>query len=102
MFRNHRRFSNAVENPIWNDSALSESRARIGRFYTSKRPFVARQSGLDMNLWFPSPRQQFVESVDGMSIDHAHEYVVQVSVGFDAVEFAGLDQRTDDCPTLSA
>jgi hypothetical protein len=43
-----------------------------------------------MNLWFPSPPKQFVETVDGMSIDHAREYVVQVSVGFDAVEFAGL------------
>src|SRR5258708_28149382 len=31
MFRTHRRFSNAAENPIWNDSALSESRARTGR-----------------------------------------------------------------------
>src|SRR5260370_27113285 len=72
------------------------------RKWEGKRPFVARQSGLDMNLWFPSPRQQFVESVDGMSIDHAHEYVVQVSVGFYAVEFAGFDQRADDCPTTSA
>ena len=55
-----------------------------------------------MNLWFPSPRQQFVETVDGMSIDHARKYVVQVSVGFDAVEFAGFDQRTDDRPPLAA
>jgi hypothetical protein len=31
MFRTHRRFSNAAENPIWNDSALLESRARTGR-----------------------------------------------------------------------
>jgi hypothetical protein len=35
MFRTHRRFSNAAENPIWNDSALSESRATVGRFQTS-------------------------------------------------------------------
>jgi hypothetical protein len=55
-----------------------------------------------MNLWFPSPRQQFVETVDGMSLDHAREYVVQVSVGLDTIEFAGFDQRTDDCPTISA
>ncbi len=55
-----------------------------------------------MNLRFPDPRQQFVETVDGMSIDHAREHVVQVSVGFDAVEFAGFDQRTDDYPTISA
>ena len=31
MFRANQRFSNAAENPIWNDSALSESRARFGR-----------------------------------------------------------------------
>ncbi len=55
-----------------------------------------------MNLRFPDPRQQFVETVDGMSVDHAREHVVQVSVGFDAVEFAGFDQRTDDYPTISA
>jgi hypothetical protein len=54
-----------------------------------------------MNLRFPSPRQQFVETVDGMSIDHAREHVVQVSVGLDAVEFAGFDRRTDDRPTLT-
>jgi hypothetical protein len=37
MFRTHRRFSNAAENLIWNDSALSESRARFGRLQTTKR-----------------------------------------------------------------
>jgi hypothetical protein len=31
MFWTHRRFSTAAENPKWNDSALSESRARFGR-----------------------------------------------------------------------
>ena len=31
MFWTHRRISTAAENPIWNDSALSESRARTGR-----------------------------------------------------------------------
>jgi predicted P-loop ATPase len=36
-----------------------------------------------------------------MSIDHAREHVVQVSVGFDAVEFAGFNQRTDDRPTFT-
>jgi hypothetical protein len=37
MLRTHRRFSNAAENPIWNDSALSESRARTGRLHISHR-----------------------------------------------------------------
>ncbi|MCP1968203.1 hypothetical protein J2R87_001943 [Bradyrhizobium elkanii] len=31
IFRTHRRSSNAARNPIWNDNALSESRAGIGR-----------------------------------------------------------------------
>lgn len=31
MFWAHRRFSNAAENPKWNDNALSESRAGFGR-----------------------------------------------------------------------
>ncbi len=35
MFRTHRRVSNAAENPIWNDSSLSESRARFGQLQTS-------------------------------------------------------------------
>jgi hypothetical protein len=47
MFRTHRRFSNAAENPIWNDSALSGSRARFGRLHNShgwqdKSPDVRR------------------------------------------------------------
>src|SRR5260370_17286856 len=41
-----------------------------------------------MNLWLPNPRQQFVETVDRMSVDHAREHVGEVSVGFDAVEFS--------------
>ena len=55
-----------------------------------------------MNLRFPGPRQQFVETIDGVSIDHAREHVVQVSVRLDAIEFAGFDQRTDDCPAFAA
>jgi hypothetical protein len=43
-----------------------------------------------MNLLFPGPRQQFVETVDRMSVDHAREHIAQVGIGFDAVEFAGL------------
>ncbi len=51
---------------------------------------------------FPGPRQQFIEAVDGMPVDHAREHIAQVGVGFDAVEFAGLDQRADDCPSIAA
>jgi hypothetical protein len=67
-----------------------------------KRPKHARQSGLDMIFIFPGPRQQFIEAVDGMPVDHAREHIAQVGVGFDAVEFAGLDQRADDCPSIAA
>ena len=55
-----------------------------------------------MIFCFPGPRQQFVEAVDGVTIHHSHEHVAQVSVGFDAVEFAGFDQRTDDRPPVTA
>ena len=37
-----------------------------------------------------------------MPVDHAREHIAQVSVGFDAVEFAGFDQRTDDRPPVTA
>ena len=67
-----------------------------------KRPELAHQSGLDMIFIFPGPRQQFIETVDGMPVDHAREHIAQVSVGFDAVEFAGFDQRTDDRPPVTA
>ena len=39
---------------------------------------------------FPVPRQQFVEAVDRVAVDHPMQHVMQVGVGFDAVEFAGL------------
>jgi hypothetical protein len=52
MFRTHRRFSNAAENPIWNDSALSESRARSGRLHTSH--------GWQDKAGFPAPGTSFL------------------------------------------
>src|SRR6266852_1844435 len=66
------------------------------------RSEFARRSGLDMNLRIPGPRQQFVETVDGISIDHASKHVGEVGVGLDAVQFACFDQRTNDCPTNPA
>src|SRR5260221_13394936 len=66
------------------------------------RSELARRSGLDMNLRIPGPRQQFVETVDGISIDHASKHVGEVSVGLAAVQFACFDQRTNDCPTNPA
>ncbi len=40
-----------------------------------------------MTLRFPNPRQELVETVDGMSIDHARQHVGEVGIGFDAVQF---------------
>lgn len=37
-----------------------------------------------------------------MSIDHLSEHVAKVIVGFDAIEFAGFDERTEHRPARSA
>jgi hypothetical protein len=37
MFRCHRRTSHERRNPIWNDDALAEGRARLGRLHTNHR-----------------------------------------------------------------
>src|SRR5262249_28656598 len=37
-----------------------------------------------------------------MSIDHALEHVMQIGAGLDVVHLAGLDDRTERCPPLSA
>lgn len=50
----------------------------------------------------PVPRQQFMESVGRMSLDHAGEHVAQPGVGFDAVELGRLDQRADHRPAMAA
>ena len=50
----------------------------------------------------PIPRQQFVEPIDWVSIDHSLEHVAQVGVGFDLVHFGGFDERADRRPTGSA
>src|SRR5208282_5109308 len=53
-------------------------------------------------LGAPGPRQQFVETVDRISVDHALEHVLQIGIGPDAVELAGLDQRTELGPSPAA
>jgi hypothetical protein len=57
-------------------------------------------SCLDKIRGFPGPRQQRVEAVDGISVDHSGEHVSEIGVGFDAVQLAGFDQRADDCPAI--
>lgn len=57
-------------------------------------------SGLDMIGRLPAPRQQFVETVDGMSVDHPLQHVTQVGARFDVVELAGRDKRADHRPAM--
>ena len=59
-------------------------------------------SGLDGIPGFPGPRQELVEPIDWVSVDHALEHVDEIGVGLDAVEFGGFNQRADDRPTLAA
>jgi len=55
-----------------------------------------------MNLWFPVPRQQFVETIDGMPGHHPREHVAQVGVRFDAFKLAAFDKRAENGPTMAA
>jgi len=57
---------------------------------TGKRAASAPRSGLDRISGFPRPRQQFVEAVDRVSVDHVGEHVMQIRVGLDVVKLAGL------------
>ncbi len=50
----------------------------------------------------PAPRQQFVEAVDRVSVDHSLQDVPQIGVGLDVVQLARRDERGDDRPTMSA
>jgi hypothetical protein len=59
-------------------------------------------SGLDMIGRLPAPRQQFVETVDGMSVDHPLQHVAQVGIRFDVIQLAGRDERRDDGPSMAA
>src|SRR5580704_16525606 len=59
-------------------------------------------SGLDRLCGLPVPRQQLVELIDRVSIDHALEHVAQVGVGFDVVHLASFNERAQRRPSLSA
>ena len=59
-------------------------------------------SALDGLRGLPIPRQQRIESIDRVSIDHALEHVAQVGVGLDAVHLARFDQRAECRPSGSA
>jgi hypothetical protein len=66
----------------------SKQRARAES--ARKRPASARRSALDRLSRFPCPRQQFIEAVDRVSVDHAREHVLEIGVGLDVVKLAGL------------
>jgi hypothetical protein len=42
-----------------------------------------------------------VEAVDGISVDHAREHVVQIGVGLDVIQLACLNQRAQHCPSVA-
>ena len=58
-------------------------------------------SGLDGIFRFPRPRQEFIEPIDGKSVDHAMKHVDEIDVWFDVVEFCRFDQRADDRPPFA-
>src|SRR5258708_6100843 len=59
-------------------------------------------SGLDRFRRLPVPRQQLVESIDWVSIDHALEDVTQISIGFDIAHLARFNERAQRRPSGSA
>ena len=59
-------------------------------------------SELDVIFGAPGPRQEVVEPIDGVPVDHAPEHVDEIGVRLDAVELGGLNQRADDRPTFAA
>ena len=70
----------------WPRGGVAEADRQTDR----KRPAAAHASRLDSFCGFPIPRQQSIESIDRMPVDHALEHVMQVSVGFDVVQFSSL------------
>src|ERR1700722_1576768 len=48
------------------------------------------------------PRQELVDAAIRMAVDDLADHIDQVGVRIDAVEFAGLDQRSNDRPVFAA
>src|SRR6476659_2352067 len=48
------------------------------------------------------PRQELVDAAIRMAVDDLADHIDQVGVRIDAVEFAGLDQRSNDLPVFAA
>src|SRR5262245_6614057 len=69
---------------------------------TGKRLAAAHASDIDSFCRLPIPRQQFIEPIDRMPVDHALEHIMQVRVGLDVVHFGSLNERTERRPARSA
>ena len=65
-------------------------------------PFALRGQLLWLATRSPCPRQEFVQAIVRPEIDEAGEHVGELGLGVDAVEFAGLDQRSEDSPVFGA
>ena len=61
-----------------------------------------RSGGPLMGRRRPGPRQEFVETRLRPEIDEPGEYVDEIRLRIDAVQFAGLDQRREAGPVLSS
>ena len=48
------------------------------------------------------PREQFVQSRRRPTIDEHRENISEPVLGTDAIELTGLNERSQDCPTLGA
>lgn len=57
--------------------------------------------GLELGSRDVSPRQQVVDLAVGVAVDDPGEDIGEIAERFDIVEFAGFDQRGDDCPVFS-
>ena len=90
--RNPISFANAADDRVRDPDAYNRR----------KRLAAAHASDLDSCCRLPIPRQQFIESIDWMPVDHALEHVMQVRVGFDVVHFGGLNERAERRPPRTA
>ena len=48
------------------------------------------------------PRHEFVDLAHGPAVDETAQDVGEIGLGIDGVDFAGLNQRSDDAPMNAA
>jgi hypothetical protein len=49
----------------------------------------------------PVPREHLIETVDWVVSGESREDIGEIGLWIDAVQFAGFDQRSEDCPLLA-